>query len=186
MDSLVARRDKCPLGFSRGSRGPLFTGRGAGITTRDGATPGALSFWLEKGKSYASRTKQCQGHCVPAASTGFLRCHRVFATPGTAYTVLCRFKIWLEGLYRDLNRQICVGTPQFVTGGHNGVQPLRIVTMIDSDRVRIHVTALAPLHHAQLSPRIAWQACMGLWMDVSGAYAISRFEECRCLLLAEV
>ena len=79
MDSLVARRDKCPLGFSWGSRGPLFPGRGAGITSWDGAAPGALSFWLEKGKRCASRAKQCQGHCVRAAATyGFLRCHRVY------------------------------------------------------------------------------------------------------------
>src|SRR5215468_2249765 len=101
-------------------------------------------------------------------------------------TVLCRLKIWLEGLYRDLNCRICVGPPQVVTGEHYGVQPLRIVALIDGYRVRIHVTALAPLHYAQLSPRIARQACVGLRMDVSSAYAVPRFEERGCLLLAEV
>src|SRR6516165_271404 len=114
-------------------------------------------------------------------------CHkRTSRSSRRLLTVLRRFKIWLEGLYRDLNCRICVGPPQFVTGEHYGVQPLRIVALIDCYRVRIHVTALAPLHHAQLSSRIARQACVGLRIDVSGAYAIPRFEVCRCLLLAEV
>jgi hypothetical protein len=63
-------------------------------------------------------------------------------------TVLCRFKIWLEGLYRDMDCRICVWTPQFVTGEHYGVQPLRIVTLIDGYRVRIYVTALTPFYDA--------------------------------------
>ena len=63
---------------------------------------------------------------------------------------------------------------------------MRVVALIDGYRVRIHVTALAPIHNTQLAPRVARQSCVGLRMDVSGAYAISRFEECMCLLLAEV
>ena len=109
---------------------------------------------------------------------------RTLHVPTTA-SVLCRFKIWLEGLYRDLNSRICVEAPQFVTGEHDGVQPLRIVALIDGYRVRIHVTALAPFYDAQLSPRVARQSCVGLPMDVSSAHAVPWFEECRCLLLAE-
>src|SRR6516164_7755168 len=100
-------------------------------------------------------------------------------------TALCRFKIGLEGLDRDVDCRICVWTPQFVTGEHYGVQPLRIVTLIDGCRVRIHVTALTPFYDAQLSPRVARQACVGLRMDVSSAHAVPWFEECRYLLLAE-
>jgi len=81
--------------------------------------------------------------------------------------------------------RICVWTPQFVTGEHYGVQPLRIVTLIDGYRVRIHMTALTPFYDAQLSPRVARQSCVGLRMDVSSAHAIPWFEECRRLLLAE-
>ena len=122
-------------------------------------------------------------------SGGYLRIPEmsssVFATARTDTQCYADSEIWLEGLYRDLNCRICVWTPQFVTGEHYGVQPLRIVTLIDGCRVRIHVTALTPFYDAQLSPRVARQACVGLRMDVSSAHAVPWFEECRCLLLAE-
>ena len=73
------------------------------------ASPTNVHFTPESGHSgRRAMSALCQeGHC----------------TSRRLLTVLCKlarcqFKIWLEGLYRDLDCRICVSTPQFVTSEH--------------------------------------------------------------------
>src|SRR6185436_18312811 len=56
-----------------------------------------------------------------------------------------RIEIGLERVDRDLERRIGIRAPQLLAREHHRIKPLRIVTVVGCDRVRIHVAAVAHL-----------------------------------------
>jgi len=63
--------------------------------------------------------------------------------------VLRRIEIGLERVDGDLDRGVGVRAPQFAAVEHDGVEPLRIVALVDCDRVRERVAAVHELDDAE-------------------------------------
>src|SRR5262249_47972312 len=73
--------------------------------------------------------------------------------------------------------------PQLLALEHDGVEPLRVVALVDGHRVRKGVAAVHQFDHAETPACVARQAGVRGRMDVLRAHAIARLEAGRRLRL---
>src|SRR5262245_21559361 len=87
-----------------------------------------------------------------------------------------RLEVGLERVDRDLEARLGVRAPQLGAVEHHGIEPLRIVALVDRDRVGERLAAVDELHHADLAAGVARQPGMRRRVDVLGAHPVTGLE----------
>src|SRR3984957_4952025 len=88
----------------------------------------------------------------------------------------CRLQIRLERVDRDLQRGIGSLAPQFAAVEQHGVEPLRIVAPAERGGVGKDMAAADRLDDTDFFARVAWEAGVGLGVNVFGAHAVAGLE----------
>src|SRR4029077_20265147 len=116
----------------------------------------------------------------PSASRG---------TPGTAMAARIaawgsnpmsgRLQIGLPGVDRDFHGRITIRAPKLAAIEAHGVEPLRIFASAGRVAVRENMKSNHTLDGADMTAHIAWQPCVGEWIDIFRPDALAGLERCR-------